>query len=250
MAEIELKNGYKTYTQEDGSEFKVLDDIDVVAKDGNFTCVLGPSGCGKSTLLDCMVGLEDLDGGELHIHNKQRNGDPIIGYVFQDPRLLNWKTVAGNIKFAMRGIGIPEEEWDERIDKYLEFVGLSEFKEQHPLYLSGGQRQRVAVARALALEPDVLLMDEPFSALDEITARKLREDTLEIAENLEQTILFVTHNAKEAAFLSQQVVVLSDRPAKVKATLENPLDYPRDLESEDLLDFEREIVTRLKSGTA
>jgi ABC-type nitrate/sulfonate/bicarbonate transport system ATPase subunit len=197
-----------------------------------------------------MVGLKDLDGGELHIHNKQRSDDPIIGYVFQDPRLLNWKTVAGNIEFAMKGIGIPKEEWDKRIDRYLKFVGLSEFKEQHPLYLSGGQRQRVAIARALALEPDVLLMDEPFSALDEITARKLREDTLEIAEKLEQTILFVTHNAKEAAFLSQEVVILSDRPAEVKATLENPLDYPRNLESEGLLDFEREIVTHLKSGTA
>lgn len=247
MATIELRNGRKSFETEEGSELLVLDDIDLVAKDEHFTCILGTSGSGKSTLLNCIAGLLDLDAGELSFSDVDNptDGRPSISYVFQEPRVLNWKTVKENLEFGMKGMGIPEEEWDRRAEEYLELVGIEEFANQHPLYLSGGQRQRVSIARALCIEPDVLLMDEPFSALDEITARTLREDLLEIVDALDQTVLFVTHNAAEAAFLSDEIVLLTDRPASVSHVLENPLPHPRDLEDPDLIEFKQEILQKM-----
>lgn len=250
MATIRLKNARKSFQSENETELLVLDDVDFVAHHQQFTCILGPSGCGKSTLLNVIAGLVDLDRGDitfsdLPADDGENRTEPSISYVFQEPRLLNWKSVKANMKFAMRGMGIPKTEWDERANEYLETVGLKEFKGQHPLYLSGGQRQRASIARALSIEPDVLLMDEPFSALDEITARNLRKDLLRISEQLDQTILFVTHNALEAAFLSDVVALITQRPAQVSYTLTNPLSHPRDLEDAELLEFENEIVTKL-----
>lgn len=250
MATITVRNAVKAYEDNDGSNLLVLDNIDITAKHQHFTCLLGPSGCGKSTLFNCISGLERLDDGEISYsdldgkayHNGQQ---PDLGYVFQNPRLLNWKTVAGNLEFALKGMDIPEDEWDDRISTYLELVGLEEFQDQHPLYLSGGQRQRVAIARALCIEPDVLLMDEPFSALDEITARNLRSDLLDIFNELDQTIVFITHDAQEAAYLSDTIVVMSDRPATIKSVIDNPLSRPRDLHDPELLELEEEIVKGL-----
>lgn len=219
---------------------RVLEDLDLTVEKGDFVCLLGRSGSGKSTLLNCIAGLEDHDGGAI-------DGEwESMGYVFQEDRLLNWKTVRENIELILQTKGVPEDVHDERIHKYLEMVGLSSNANDYPLELSGGMRQRVSIARALAIEPDVLLMDEPFSSLDEITARELRESFLEIITELDQTVVFVTHNATEAAFLSTKIVVLgATSPTEIAAEIENPLPYPRDIDSPEILEFQKEIVDEI-----
>ena len=230
---LEVNDLTKSYDQE-----LVLDDLDLTLEKGEFTCLLGRSGSGKSTLLNCIAGLEVPDGGEI------AGNWEMLGYVFQEDRLLNWKTVRNNLKIILETKGIPEAEHDERIERYLEMVGLARNAMDYPLELSGGMRQRVAIARALAIEPDILLMDEPFSNLDEITARELRESFLEIITELDQTVLFVTHNATEAAFLSTHVAILgSSTPSEITRKFENPLSYPRDIDSPEVLDLKKEIVS-------
>ncbi|SEH65531.1 NitT/TauT family transport system ATP-binding protein/phthalate transport system ATP-binding protein [Halopenitus malekzadehii] len=222
------------------NRFEVLDGLDLTIPQGDITCILGRSGCGKSTLLKCICGLEDVDGGEI-------DGDTDdLGYVFQEDRLLNWKTVEDNIRIALESNDIPSEEHDDRIQHYLELVGLAENATDYPLQLSGGMRQRVSIARALAVEPSILLMDEPFSALDEITARELREKFLEIITELDQSVLFVTHNATEAAFLASRIVVFEhEPPAAIERTIDNDLPYPRDIDSKEVQELKREIITHI-----
>ncbi|MQA87644.1 MAG: ATP-binding cassette domain-containing protein [Streptosporangiales bacterium] len=208
---------------------KVLDRASFELREGSVTALIGPSGCGKTTLLNAIVGLERLDGGDLVFRNDdgQQQSRPLIGYVFQGPRLLPWKRVGDNIRLALQGANVPREEWETRVHKYLDLAGLSEFVDQYPLYLSGGQRQRVGLARALAIESGLVLMDEPFASVDELTARQLRETSRALCEQLHRTVLFVTHNLSEAAYMSDYVVVLSGRPARVQEYVENSLPTPR-----------------------
>lgn len=218
----------------------VLEGLDLTLERGDFVCLLGRSGSGKSTLLNCIAGMEDYDSGEI------AGNWEMLGYVFQEDRLLNWKTVRNNLKIVLKTKGVPEEVHEERIEKYLDMVGLSENIDDYPLELSGGMRQRVAIARALAVEPDILLMDEPFSSLDEITARDLRQRFLDIITELDQTVLFVTHNATEAAFLATKIAVLGyTNPSKITAKIDNPLPYPRDIDSPEILKFQKEIVAEI-----
>jgi ABC-type nitrate/sulfonate/bicarbonate transport system ATPase subunit len=190
--------------------------------------MIGPSGCGKSTLLNSIVGLERLDRGELKFVDEGRAEErPLIGYVFQSPRLLPWKTIGDNLRLALKGAAVAESEREHRVRRYLELVGLDEYINQFPLYLSGGQRQRVGLARALAVESDLVLMDEPFASVDELTARQLRQTTRRLCEQLHRTVLFVTHNLAEAAYMSDYVVTLTRRPARLDAFVPNPLPTPR-----------------------
>jgi ABC-type nitrate/sulfonate/bicarbonate transport system ATPase subunit len=188
-------------------------------------------------------GLEDIMGGTIEsidesIGERRR---PTIGYVFQNARLLPWKGVGDNIKLALKGAKVPVEEREHRVNKYLAMVGLVEFKEQYPLYLSGGMRQRVALARALAVEADLVLMDEPFSSVDELTAVRLREQTKSICEQLGCTVLFVTHNIFEAAFMSNYVVTLSTRPSRVRENLVNPNPKIKTWGAPEMYEFAKEI---------
>lgn len=218
----------------------VLEDLDLTLEKGDFVCLLGRSGSGKSTLLNCIAGMEDYDSGEI-----TGNWD-MLGYVFQEDRLLNWKTVRNNLKIVLKTKGVPKAVHEERIEKYLDMVGLADNIDDYPLELSGGMRQRVAIARALAVEPDILLMDEPFSSLDEITARDLRQQFLDIITELDQTVLFVTHNATEAAFLATKIAVLGHtNPSRITAKIDNPLSYPRDIDSPEILEFQKEIVAEI-----
>lgn len=196
----DLEKSYGT-----GSEqLTVFTDFDMELQDGEFICILGKSGCGKSTLLKCIAGLEEYQNGTI------RGEYDSIGYVFQEDRLLNWMSVRDNIKIVLESNNVPEEEQNERIEYYLTLVGLDHVAEKYPLQLSGGMKQRVSIARALAVEPQILLMDEPFSSLDEITARELRQSFLDMIQELDQSVLFVTHNVSEAVFLSDRIVVLAD----------------------------------------
>ena len=228
MADLVVKGAEKWFRREDGQPFKVIDRLSFEARAGSVTVLIGPSGCGKSTLLNSIVGLERLDRGELiFVNNGRAQERPLIGYVFQSPRLLPWKTVGENISLALKGAGVAREQWATRVEQYLQLVGLEEYTNQFPLYLSGGQRQRVGLARALAIESDLVLMDEPFASVDELTARQLRQTTRRLCEQLHRTVLFVTHNLPEAAYMSDYVVTLTRRPACLDAYVTNPLPSPR-----------------------
>jgi len=228
VAELLVKDAEKWFRREDGSPFKVIDRLSFEARTGCVTVLIGPSGCGKSTLLNSIVGLEKLDRGELlFVSNGKTRERPLIGYVFQSPRLLPWKTIGENIALALKGAGVERANWGPQIERYLKLVGLEEYVNQYPLYLSGGQRQRVGLARALAVESDVVLMDEPFASVDELTARQLRETTRRLCEQLHRTVLFVTHNLAEAAYMSDFVVTLTRRPASLDERVTNPLPTPR-----------------------
>jgi len=245
MAELVVENIEKWFHREDGQPFKVIDRLSFKAKAGSVTVLIGPSGCGKSTLLNSIVGLERLDRGELKFVDNSRSQDrPLIGYVFQSPRLLPWKTIGDNLRLALKGAAVAESERENRVRHYLELVELDEYINQFPLYLSGGQRQRVGLARALAIESDLVLMDEPFVSVDELTARQLRQTTRRLCEQLHRTVLFVTHNLAEAAYMSDYVVTLTRRPATLDAFVPNPLPTPRQWGPE-IYRFAAELETKV-----
>jgi ABC-type nitrate/sulfonate/bicarbonate transport system ATPase subunit len=245
VAELLVKDAEKWFRREDGQPFKVIDRLCFEVREGCVTVLIGPSGCGKSTLLNSIVGLERLDRGELRfVTDGQTQERPLIGYVFQSPRLLPWKTIGDNIGLALKGASVARDQWEKRIGHYLELVGLEEYINQYPLYLSGGQRQRVGLARALAIESDLVLMDEPFASVDELTARQLRQTTRRLCEQLHRTVLFVTHNLAEAAYMSDYVVTLTRRPASLDAYVTNPLLSPRQWGPE-IYGFAAELETKV-----
>ena len=226
-------------------EFTVLDSISLEIEEGRFVSIVGPSGCGKSTLLNIIAGIEAHNAGAVQIHPKWDaavNSTARIGYVFQSPRLLNWLTVKDNVQFALEAHNIPKDRWHGLVTKYLDLVGLKGQEMNYPLNLSGGMQQRVAITRALAIEPDILLMDEPFSHLDEITARKMRLDLMEIFERSKTTILFVTHSLREAVFLSDQVYMMSTRPGRIFKRVAIDIARPRKPEDPRLFDLEKDLV--------
>lgn len=244
MATIELSRLEKTYHTRSGG-LRVLDDFTLAVNDGEFVCLLGPSGCGKSTTLDVLAGLTTVDSGSVSVGGSPGWSGLSCGYVFQKPRLLNWRTVRQNLEFALSGVRVPRSEWRRRTDRYLALVGLDDFAEAYPLSLSGGMQQRVSLARALAIEPDVLLMDEPFSSLDELTARRLRVELLDIVAQQRTTVLFVTHNALEAAFLADRISIISPRPARVVQEFDVPVERPRSPEDPALAAVQRQVLDLL-----
>ncbi len=197
-------------------------------------------------MLNAISGLERLDQGKIEVignGNTAARGAALLGYVFQDARLLNWKSVEQNLIFALKGMGIPPPQWPERLNKYLSLVGLAEFRNQFPLYLSGGMRQRVGLARGLVIEPEVLLMDEPFSKLDQLTARRLREESLQICARLNQTTVMVTHDVEEAAYMGDRIVILRARPARIVEIFENPMaPGQRDIDDVAFIRFKKQLL--------
>ncbi len=233
--------------------WKALDGASLSVNPGEFVCILGPSGCGKSTLLNILSGLDDQYEGVASIHGrpvgKPAAGSARIAYVFQEPRLMPWRTVRANIEFALAAAGFATAQWKERIDRCLALVELSDFGNFYPLQLSGGMQQRASIARAFAIEPEVLLMDEPFSALDELTARRLRQQLLTIWGAFRSTVLFVTHNAFEATFLSDRILMMSKGPGGKfcdEVSLSS-LTRPRSYEDVHVFETSRAVVERLVS---
>ena len=206
-------------------EFTAIQGIDFSVKEGEFITLVGPSGCGKSTLLDLLTGLTNPTKGRILIDGREINGPGLDrGIVFQQYALFPWKTARGNIEFGLEAKGIPKKEWRERTDYYLDLVGLKSYSDRYPHELSGGMKQRVAIARSLAFNPDVLLMDEPFAALDAQTRETLQTELLRIWKKTGKTIIFITHGIDEAVFLGERVVVLSANPGTVKKVIEIPLN--------------------------
>jgi len=241
---VEIESLSKMFPAPGGlSRFTVLESLSLRIERGTFASLVGPSGCGKSTLLNIIAGIETHDSGEVHIATQDGGkSNARIGYVFQSPRLLNWLTVEDNIKFALEAQNITRANWGERVRKYLDLVGLAGQEHNYPLKRSGGMQQRVATARALAIEPDILLMDEPFSHLDEITARKMRVDLMHILEHAKPTILFVTHSLREAVYLSEEVYMMSVKPARIFKHLRVEIPRPREPEDPRLFDLEKDLV--------
>jgi len=208
-------------------EFVALDGFDLTVRAGEFFVLVGPSGCGKSTVLDLISGLNRPAGGTIRV------GDRVVtepgldrGFVFQQYTLLPWRTAQGNIEFALEAAGgLRRAERRERARAYLELVGLTDFADRYPHELSGGMKQRVAIARSLSYEPEVLLMDEPYGALDAQTRERLQQELLAIWRRTGTTVVFITHDIDEAVFLGQRVGVMSNRPGRLKAVVEVALDH-------------------------
>jgi len=244
--QLALRGIHKAFPRENGGTLAVLRDVTLTVGTGEFCCVVGTSGCGKSTILNIVAGLTPPDSGQVLVDDAQVDSSRIrIGYVFQKPRLLNWKSVRDNVAFALKASGVSAAEARRRAQQYLDLVGLAQFEDEFPLSLSGGMQQRVAIARALAIEPDLLLMDEPFSHLDELTARALRAELLRIWQQARKPVMFVTHNALEAVYLADQVLILSGRPATIMKTLRVALPREREMEDPRLLALQREILETL-----
>ncbi|HEX3127794.1 MAG TPA: ABC transporter ATP-binding protein [Thermoanaerobaculia bacterium] len=212
-----------------GSEdVHVLEDLDLEVREGELVCIVGPSGCGKSTLLNIAGGFLQATAGEMRIDGEPVQGpDPRRIFIFQENGVFPWMTVAENIGFGVKRS--TETERRELIHHYVEMVGLTGFDRAYPRELSGGMNQRVEIARALAAEPDVLFMDEPFGALDYLTRLRLRHELIQIWQRERRTILFVTHDVEEAVQLADRVVVLGRRPARIRAILTVDAERPRDL---------------------
>jgi NitT/TauT family transport system ATP-binding protein len=201
-----------------------LDGLDFAVKRGEFLSLLGPSGCGKSTALRLLAGLMEPTSGQI-LRDPSASE---IGFVFQDPTLLPWATVANNVRLPLRLKGIAERETTSRVDEALAMVGLEEFRAAYPRELSGGMRMRVSIARALVTRPQLLLMDEPFAALDEITRFRLNDDLLELWRQLDCTVVFVTHSVFESVYLSTRILMLTPRPGRVAAEFVVAAPAPRD----------------------
>ncbi len=234
----------------EGGTLKVLDNVDFSVDEGVFLSIVGPSGCGKSTLLKIMGGIEKPTSGRIIFKGREIKGpDRKISMVFQHFALIPWLTVWEQVELPLKARGIDKRGREELVRRWLRKVGLYEFMNALPKELSGGMKQRVGIARALAVEPDLLLMDEPFSALDELTADSLREEILELwrSETHVKSVVMVTHNVEEAVYMSDYVVVLSRRPSKILGIVKLYLKRPRDTRSPEFYNKMDEVYSVLSS---
>jgi len=215
----------KSYEGRHGQSVVALEDISLTVHEEEFVVLVGPSGCGKSTLLNLIGGLLGPSSGRIYVEGLAEDRDPNIGMVFQDVGLFPWRTVAGNIAFGLEEAGLSEAERVDRVQRFGNLVGLKGFEHAYPHQLSGGMRQRVGIARALAIQPDLLLMDEPFSALDAQTRTLMQEELLRIWCATRLSTVYVTHNIQEAVYLADRVVELSRRPGRIAAVI--TIDLPR-----------------------
>lgn len=234
--EISLKNIGMEYQ----NGVTALTNVSIDIKKGEFVSLLGPSGCGKTTLLRIIADLLKPTSGEVTVGGETPTEARLkrkYGIVFQSPVLYDWRTVKKNVMLPLEILKVPKADREERAMQMLELVGLTDFADRYPKQLSGGMQQRVGIARALAIQPEILLMDEPFSALDEFTREKLHEDLLRIWRKTDKTIVFVTHNIAESVFLSDRVCVLSPHPGRLSALIDIDLPRPRTAEIKNTIEF-------------
>lgn len=226
---IEIKNISKTFQQRTGGTFTAIDNVSLTIQKGEFVSLLGPSGCGKSTLLNLVAGLEHAQQGTITVNGKDcSTPGPDRVVVFQEHALFPWLTVLDNVAFGLKQKGLGKKEREELAREQIKSVHLSRFADRYPHELSGGMKQRAAIARALAMDPEILLMDEPFAALDEQTRLILHKELEEIWMRTKKTILFITHNIREAVILSDRVLVMSTRPGTIKKEFAVQAERPRD----------------------
>ena len=246
---ISAKSVDLTFQTGDGP-VHALSDINLDIFKGEFVSFIGPSGCGKTTFLRTIAALEEPTGGSIMVNGMtpdEARKARAYGYVFQAAGLYPWRTIAGNVKLPLEIMGYPKAEQDSRVEKVLEMVDLSGFGQKYPWQLSGGMRQRASIARALSFDADILLMDEPFGALDEIVRDHLNEQLLELWARTEKTIGFVTHSIPEAVFLSTRIVVMSPRPGRIHDVIDCDLGPDRPLDIRETPEF-LAIAHRVREG--
>lgn len=236
---LSILNVNKSFTV-DGQKVDVLKDINLEVQKGEFIAIVGHSGCGKSTLLKIIAGLEKNDTGLVTVDGKEVNGPGMDrGMIFQEHRLFPWMSIEKNVQLGLKGLS--KEEKTKLSDQYLELVKLSEFKKAYPSQLSGGMSQRAAIARSLVSQPEVLLLDEPFGALDALTKIELQEELLKIRERFHNTMLMVTHDIEEAVYLADRIVVMSARPGRIKDVIKVELGTYRDRGGSDFAHYKKKI---------
>ena len=246
---IHAENLSLTFKTNDGP-VHALKDINLEVQKGEFVSFIGPSGCGKTTFLRVMADLEQQTGGTITVNGvspEEARRNRAYGYVFQAAGLYPWRTIGGNIRLPLEIMGYDKADMDSRVRRVLELVDLAGFEKKFPWQLSGGMQQRASIARALAFDADILLMDEPFGALDEIVRDHLNEQLLKLWDRTNKTICFVTHSIPEAVYLSTKIVVMSPRPGRIADVIESPLPRERPLEIRDTPEF-IEIAHRVRDG--
>ena len=247
MTKLEAKNIVKHFDH-NGNAVVALDGINLKINEGDFVCIVGPSGCGKSTFLSIVAGLEKQDSGEILLNGKAiTTPGPDRTMVFQEGALFPWLKVIDNVEFGLKMAGVPKDERTQISQRYLDMMQLTKFANSYTYQLSTGMKQRVAIARALVMDPEILLMDEPFAALDAQTRDLLLVELQLIWERTKKTILFVTHSIAESVILGNRVIVFKNRPSKIKK--EFVIDYrrPRLAEDENLLKYQQDIFAELKT---
>ncbi|MDP2217689.1 MAG: ABC transporter ATP-binding protein [Methanolobus sp.] len=246
MGRVNIKGVSRKFVKDDIVRTLALDNVSLDIEDKEFVCFIGPSGCGKTTLLRIVSGLDYPDEGEVFVDNERIKGPgPTRGMVFQEYSLFPWKTVIDNVIFGPQMRGVQKKDAIEEAQKYLELVGLEQFRDSYPHELSGGMKQRVAIARALANEPQVLLMDEPFGALDAQTRNSLQHELLDIWQKKNITILFVTHSVDEAVFLADRIVIMTARPGKIKEVIRVDIQRLRDRTSTEVNQLRNRVLKLL-----
>lgn len=248
--EIQVKDLDVTFKDNSGNDVKALTGVNLDIYKGEFISLLGPSSCGKTTLLRSIADLQEPTDGTIRISGqtpKELRQQQKFGFVFQQPVLFDWRTVKKNVELPLEIMYQSKADRAKRADEMLEMVGLKDFANHFPKQLSGGMQQRVNIARAFGIRPEILLMDEPFSALDEFTKEKLYEDLLRIWRQTNKTIIFVTHNIQEAVFLSDRICVLSPHPGRLSAIVDVDLPRPRTLDMKESAHF-NELVLKVRNS--
>lgn len=244
MSNIEITNLTKVFNTSSGP-LKVVDDVSFSVREGEFICLLGPSGAGKSVTLNCIAGLLDPTEGSVKVNGVSvQQQKPNYGYIFQQSRMIPWKTVEENLSFALRaetGRPVPDEK--QRIQRVLELVNLSGYEKYYMHQISGGMQNRVGIARAYVRNPELLLMDEPFGALDEMTARRLRSELVSTWTKDRRTVVFVTHDIVEACYLADRIVIYTPKPTRIASIIEVNLPRPRVYGSSELHEIESEVLS-------
>jgi sulfonate transport system ATP-binding protein len=225
----------------------VLDDISFEVRQGEFLCVVGPTGCGKTTFLNSLTRLYDITAGEILV-----NGEPVdpkkhnIAYIFQEDSTMPWLTVEQNVAFGLKMRRIPEAEKRDSVEEVLDIVGLAPFRDYYPRQLSSSMLQRVSIARAFAVRPELLLMDEPYGQLDIELRFKLEDELVKLWERIRTTVLFITHNIEESVYLGERILVLTNKPTKVKKFLVDDLPRPRDIAAPEFVKLRNEVTELIK----
>ena len=250
MNALEASGVIKRY-ERNGQSLAIVEIGEFAVREGEFITVIGPSGCGKSTFLHIVGGFIPAESGSIRVYGQEVKGPgPDRGMMFQEFALFPWKTVAGNIAWGLEAQGFSKDEISQVVEKQLAMIGLTDFRNHYPAELSGGMKQRAALARVLAFDPKVLLMDEPFGALDAQTRETMQEELMNLWERTKKTVVFVTHDIDEAVFLADRVVVLTARPARIREEVKIDLPRPRDIEvrkSVRLLEYRNYIWDLIRS---
>lgn len=239
---VSVRGVSKSY-RESGEAVEALEDIEFDVSAGEFVCIVGPSGCGKTTLFRIIAGLEQPTGGQVLLSGEPVTApSPDLGIVFQEYHLFPWRTVRGNIAFGLEQEALSEDARAARVDEMVELVGLSGFEDAYPSDLSGGMKQRVGIARALAVDPELLLMDEPFGSVDAQTRGMLHDQLLDVWEETGKTVLFVTHDVAEAVTLADRIIVLTAGPGSVRETVDVDLDRPRNRTGDKFVAVQEQVL--------